>query len=216
MSIENKVLKPPRTQQERSIETKKRLMEATIDALVEFGYGGLTTPDICKRAGVSQGALFKHFPTKVDLLAATVETFYQQILVDYRKILKKLSTEKNLINAGIQLLWNVFDSPKVIASMDLHTAARTDPGLRSTLQPILEKHRTNTFLLARELFPEIVKQNSHFEKLIDIIVMTMQGIAVENLIFPNAKLDEERIAFLEHLLRQLLVIPVETENPNGI
>ena len=61
-------LKP--TLQARSRATRVRLLQATAAALEELGYAGASTTEVARRAGVSQGALYKHFPSKVQLLAA--------------------------------------------------------------------------------------------------------------------------------------------------
>ena len=62
-----------RTQSERRSASRSALLEAALDSLVDNGLSGFTTADVCRRAGLSQGALFKHFPTKSGLLAATIE-----------------------------------------------------------------------------------------------------------------------------------------------
>ena len=69
---------PParRTQQERRDSTRTRLLEATVECLVELGYARTTTLAVAQRAEVSQGALFKHFPTKAALLGAAVERLF--------------------------------------------------------------------------------------------------------------------------------------------
>ena len=45
-----------RSQAERSAETKRRLLEATIDCIVERGYARTTTSEIVSRAGLTRGA----------------------------------------------------------------------------------------------------------------------------------------------------------------
>src|SRR3954466_5889986 len=60
-------------QEERSRAMRARLMDATIDCLVEHGFGGTSTTLISERAGVSRGAQLHHFPTKNDLVVAAVE-----------------------------------------------------------------------------------------------------------------------------------------------
>src|SRR5690606_2161173 len=62
-----------RTQEERSADTQRRLMEATIEALDERGYARVTTSEIAERAGVSRGALAHHYATKEELVAVSVE-----------------------------------------------------------------------------------------------------------------------------------------------
>ena len=43
-----------RLQEERSAETRGRLLDATVECLHEFGYAGTTTTEIARRAGVSR------------------------------------------------------------------------------------------------------------------------------------------------------------------
>ena len=50
-----------------------RLLEATVECLVERGFAGTSTTLVSERAGVSRGAQLHHFPTKNDLVVAAVE-----------------------------------------------------------------------------------------------------------------------------------------------
>ena len=61
-----------RTQEERSAATRAKLLDATIDCLIELGYAGTTTTLIAERAGVSRGAQLHHFPSKDALYRAVV------------------------------------------------------------------------------------------------------------------------------------------------
>ena len=60
-----------RTQQQRREETVGRLLEACIATIIEVGYARASAAVITKRAGVSVGALFRHFETMGDFMAAT-------------------------------------------------------------------------------------------------------------------------------------------------
>ncbi len=51
-------------QEERSAETRRRLLDATVACLFERGYAGTTTTELARRAGVSRGAQMHHFPKK--------------------------------------------------------------------------------------------------------------------------------------------------------
>src|SRR5688500_18600755 len=61
------------TQAERTAATTEKLLGATVASLIERGYRGTSTPEICRRAGVSRGAQLHHYPTKESLVAAAVE-----------------------------------------------------------------------------------------------------------------------------------------------
>jgi AcrR family transcriptional regulator len=51
---------------------REKLIEATIDVLALRGYSSLTVGDVAKLACVSHGSVFVYFPTKEDLLRATL------------------------------------------------------------------------------------------------------------------------------------------------
>src|SRR5262249_10918085 len=116
-----------RTQAERRATTRTKLLDATLSCLVDTGYPGLTTPAICQRAGVSQGALFKHFPTKSALLAAAIDHLFAGLVRGYAERFAALDPRKNVVRAGVALLWDVFQDRQLHAAYDLYTAARTDP-----------------------------------------------------------------------------------------
>jgi len=68
-----------RTQVERSAAMKQRLIEATLDALVEVGYAELTFSHVVKRAGVSRGAPLHHFASKAALVEAAAEALIRDL-----------------------------------------------------------------------------------------------------------------------------------------
>ncbi|MBW2159942.1 MAG: helix-turn-helix transcriptional regulator, partial [Deltaproteobacteria bacterium] len=57
----------------RAAKTRGKLLDATAELLAERGYSRLSTAAVAERAGVAHGTLFKHFPTKSALMAATTE-----------------------------------------------------------------------------------------------------------------------------------------------
>jgi AcrR family transcriptional regulator len=73
---------PRRTQSERSAATRAALVEATVDSLVEHGWAATTAVEVCRRAGVTRGALAHHFPTLSSLIAAALRTVYEQALAE--------------------------------------------------------------------------------------------------------------------------------------
>jgi AcrR family transcriptional regulator len=55
-------------QQTRSVETRKRIVEAGFRLLSEQGYYHITTADIAKAAGVSTGIFYRYFNNKLDIV----------------------------------------------------------------------------------------------------------------------------------------------------
>jgi AcrR family transcriptional regulator len=59
---------PPRGSRERAAETRATLTRIALELFARQGYVATSTKQITKAAGVSEGLVFHHFPTKLDLL----------------------------------------------------------------------------------------------------------------------------------------------------
>ena len=68
----------PVRQQDRSRLTQRRLLDATVECLIEVGWAATTTTLVADRAGVSRGAQLHHYPTKATLVLAAVEHLIQR------------------------------------------------------------------------------------------------------------------------------------------
>jgi AcrR family transcriptional regulator len=66
-----------RPQAVRSAEMRRRLLNATINLIIERGYSQFRSADVATRANVSRGALLHHFRTKDALVVAALEDLYR-------------------------------------------------------------------------------------------------------------------------------------------
>ena len=123
---------PPRTQEQRSAETQSRLLEATIDCLVDLGYAGASTTEICARAGVSRGAQLHHYPTKAQLVAAAIERLFEQRHREFRETLARQPDVPSALSA----LWKIYTGKTFYAWAELLVASRADPELRAHLRRV--------------------------------------------------------------------------------
>ena len=73
-----------RTQAERRAATRKALLDATIDVLVDRGYAGLTTTLVCERAGVTRGAQAHYFATKADLVVQALSHLTDALVAELK------------------------------------------------------------------------------------------------------------------------------------
>ena len=61
-------------------ERKKVILDAALDTFVEFGYHGALMETIAERAEVTKPILYRHFPSKRDLLLAIVDRAGEELL----------------------------------------------------------------------------------------------------------------------------------------
>jgi AcrR family transcriptional regulator len=201
------VLRPPRrTQAERSASTRAELLDATVAALAELGYARTTTTEVCRRAGVSQGALFRHFATKAELVSAAAERLFGVLIADYRAAFAAAAAEGDRVAAAVRLLWDVFRQPRLQAAFELYLAARTDADLARRLRPVAERHGANLREQARELFPAAAARPD-FEDAIELTVAAMQGAALGGDLLRDEIRDARLLARLTRLARASLGPP---------
>jgi AcrR family transcriptional regulator len=128
-----------RTQEERSAAMRRRLLDATVDCLVEYGYAGTTTTKVADRAGVTRGAQVHHFPTKTDLVVSAIRYLAAKRTELAFAELNRLRESADPIRDALDLLWEMHRGPIFSATVELWVASRTDSELRrhmSVAEPI--------------------------------------------------------------------------------
>ena len=70
--------KPVRKQQQRSVVTQLKLLDAAIEAFSENGFKGTSTRDIADRAGVHHPLITYHFKNKDQLWRAAADRIFRE------------------------------------------------------------------------------------------------------------------------------------------
>jgi AcrR family transcriptional regulator len=141
----------PTRQQERSDATRARLMDATVDCLVEHGWAGTTTTVVAQRAGVSRGAQLHHYPTRAELVIAAVQHLGAARFAEARERASRLPSGAGRTRAVLDMLARLHTGPLFRAMLELWVAARTDPGLREVVVPLEAEVGRETHRLTVEL-----------------------------------------------------------------
>jgi len=133
---------PPQKQQQRSVQTRAKLLRATIACVAQYGYVGATMDRIVAEAAVSRGAQGHHFPTKSLLMQAALQFNLDLMIADIR-LQTELIRERGDPPAEIfRHLWATCFSKDTFAfTLELIVASRTDPELRGALIPVTERFR---------------------------------------------------------------------------
>ena len=198
-------------QQARAIATRQKLLQATADSLCEVGCSGTTTTVVAERAGVSQGALFKHFGSKHQLRASTMEHLFDRLFDSFRIAFAASAEDEDRLSCVLRELWAVFLTPELYAVVELYIAARTDEPLRLALVPVLGQHRSNLANEARQLFPQAADHNPNFDVAVDGILSTFQGAAMSAAVLQDFSGAAAFAEFLERVCRRELEPPYGAE-----
>jgi AcrR family transcriptional regulator len=167
-----------RTQAERRAATRSALLDATIDALVEYGYANVTSAQIVQRAGVSRGAQAHYFSTKAELVVEALRHLSEKLITELKaEPIKSAGTEKARYAAILDRLWALHHEPIFIAALELWTAARTDLELRESLSRFARDFTATTSELAVDLMPERASR-PEFRAQMELAMASMRGLAV--------------------------------------
>ncbi|MBZ4332226.1 TetR/AcrR family transcriptional regulator [Corallococcus interemptor] len=196
-----------RTQAERRESTRRKLLDATIEALVEQGYARLTTVEVAKRAGVSQGALFTHFETKEELLAVAVEHLFPRLIQDFLAGVGARPSGKDRVGAAVDMLWAAYQRPELQAAIELYVAARTSPELQRALAAVDGPHRQNMRRVARELFPDVAATHPDFDDVVELALDAVQGAAVGGAARPEDPAHRRMLDTLARFMRVAFAPP---------
>jgi AcrR family transcriptional regulator len=196
-----------RTQTERREGTIRKLLDAATSALIDLGYAGASVQAICTRAGVSQGALFRHFPTREALLVAVCQDLGGRVLASYQERFRARKGSDPLVDA-MHLLRQQCRSRENQAFYELALAARTNPELARALAPVSRQYYDDIERLARELLPDLAETlGPRFRVLVDTIVCAFDGEALRRVMLDDEEMDAERIETLRAALGALLALP---------
>lgn len=111
-------------QQLKSARARDNMCKATIQLLAELGYAETTIAGVAQNAGFSKGAVQYHFPTKEELIAATVEHLLMRTVSSASQSYE--SVDSALLNAWQRLV----NTSAYRALLEVLNAARIDRKLR--------------------------------------------------------------------------------------
>ncbi|TDO07844.1 MULTISPECIES: TetR/AcrR family transcriptional regulator [Mycobacteriaceae] len=145
-----------RTQAERTAAMRTRLLNATIECLVTFGYAGTTTPRIAEAAGVTRGAQVHHFRSKEDLVVAAVEHLAQQRIQAALRQSSGVWKNPDPVAAVLEFLWESHQGDMFVATIELWVAARTDDVLAREVARVEPMVNSTLITALAQLLPDHV------------------------------------------------------------
>ena len=116
----------PRTQLERTAAMRSRLLAATVECLVAYGYAGTTTHRIAAIAGVTRGAQGHHFKSKEQLVVTAVEHLAEQRIQAVVRERCRLRNSPDIAGSVLELMWETHQGAVFVATMELWAASWTD------------------------------------------------------------------------------------------
>ncbi|MFF2393313.1 TetR/AcrR family transcriptional regulator [Nocardia sp. NPDC058114] len=157
---------------------REAILDATVATLEEYGYAGTSARAVARRAGVSQGALQHHFPTKTALVEAALIQLAMRLFEQAQQRSRALpDAEPQRREEVLDMLWEIHNLPIAHVITELLLAARTDADLRRHITAGVDTAHALTIAMAEQALPGLATRPD-FADWILTCVATMRGLVV--------------------------------------
>jgi AcrR family transcriptional regulator len=193
----------PGWQSYKSSTTRRQILAAAVECVIELGYAATTTTRIAERARLSRGAMLHHFPSKMDVIRAMVDFLHEKRLWAFRKAIPGIGTVEDPVKTAVAAYWSHVTHPWFQAFFDLSAAARHDDDLLDILRPAQKSFNDDWYRTAQELFPEWQSDPAAFDLALNLSQSLMEGMAIGCLTHARPADHGELLALLEEQIRAL-------------
>jgi AcrR family transcriptional regulator len=179
-------------------------VDAAISAISELGYHSATMREICGRAGLSQGAVTRHFPTRLDLIAAAAEEVAARQAGLFASALAAAPEGSSPVETAILTLRNGTRTALNAVWLELEVAARTAPELAARMGPLMGGVYETTMAMAGLVPGTGQLDPPDFRMLVMSLVHLFNGEALSRNLVQMPEVEDRRLALVSGLLTRLL------------
>jgi len=183
-----------RTQEERSEQTRRQLIDATIELLMERGLAQTTVQEICRRAEVTTGALQHHFGSKSELVATVISVlfvpFTREILPLREPLRAPLAAR---VERLVQRYWKIYSDPRYYAVSEILLAIRHDPVLHRMATEFRAGQLASLIAFVPREFPDVDLPPARLAEIAYFALDLMRGFTVRLLFDPITGLEQQML-----------------------
>ena len=115
---------------------RKQLLAAAQQIFVTHGYHAAAMDDIADRAGVSKPVLYQHFPGKLELYLALLDTHCDAIIAKVRDAMLATSDNKERVKGAVRAYFDFMDHESEAFRLVFESDLRNDPQVRQRVERV--------------------------------------------------------------------------------
>jgi len=194
-----------RKNSERSASTRGLILDATINCLNAWGYGGVTNIKVADAAGVSRGAMMHHFPTRQALIIATVEHAHQRLNVFRAEEMAKIPAGLDRFRAILEQSLVTQRMPEGTALNEVRIGSRSDKEIRDAVTPIMSEISEDYVRMVSRIARDAgLKPNRELHGLIGTVAMATRALAINTFTYPSVGVRDNVIWTLAMMREDLI------------
>jgi AcrR family transcriptional regulator len=115
---------------------RKQLLAAAQEVFVAQGYHQAAMDDIAERAGVSKPVLYQHFPGKLELYLALLDTHCDAIVAKVRAAMRSTTENKERVSGAVRAYFDFVDHESEAFRLVFESDLRNDPQVRERVERV--------------------------------------------------------------------------------
>jgi len=167
-----------RKPQERSAQTRRKLLDAAIGLLHEQGFSRLTVNDVAHRAGLTAGAVQYHFRSSRDLIHGVINAVFPILRVSLDQIAKPEQPLPARIGRLVDLYWELYRRPEYLVFWEIVFGARDKADVRAFLHSLVVKNMQGASADLARAFSDVPLRPQAAMKLWTFISSQLRGLAL--------------------------------------
>ena len=125
-----------------SKERKKQIKECILEILFTEGMSKLSTRYLAQKVGVSEGALFRHYPTKKEMIQDIVNDVNDELIFKLKKISEsKITADKRLVEYMCFTIKYLHKKKGITLLLFTEASYKNDEGLKETMDNIYHQQK---------------------------------------------------------------------------
>jgi AcrR family transcriptional regulator len=161
---------------------RARLSQAAYEIIAERGHSAFRTAMVAARAGVSQGALLHHFPTKDAVTLAAVNRALEKAqFATNERLTRKADTLKSALSSMIEDFREFFGSDSFWVALDITMDASKNKRVASAIRRIVADQRRPVYTQWTEKLVALGWPQSRAEAAVRMSGALVTGLAIRTL-----------------------------------
>lgn len=115
---------------------RKQLLAAAQQIFVAQGYHAAAMDEIAERAGVSKPVLYQHFPGKLELYLALLDTHCDAIIAKVRSAMLATPDNKERVKGAVRAYFDFVDHESEAFRLVFESDLRNDPQVRERVERV--------------------------------------------------------------------------------
>lgn len=194
--------RPRRSNAERRATTRSTVLDATITAIVRYGYRGATSERIAELSGLTRGAQKHHWTNKAEMMAEALLHLHDTLMVTTLAELEQAADGG--VRATLDALWRSFQSDLFTAATELHLAARIDDELRRLLIETEREIGRRIRNITTAALDDGTRSPERLNEVGDHVINVMRGMAFQSSLSSNPDRERRQLRILEQAALQML------------